>query len=166
MGHRLSSDRPISLSMPSLNVNSLLNLLVNRSHQGLPCKCALKSAFLSVAAGRRRASLRAVSALWECGSPVFDPSREDDARILNHVSIHVATRALRRIGSARVRSARPRTGDTACFKPSPLAPVAESFRGASLGYGSIFTLPRCIELKTCKTSSHRGRRRSGRCGHA
>jgi hypothetical protein len=53
MSHRLSSDRrAVSLSTLSLNVNSLLNLLVNQSYRGFALQMgALKSALLS--GGRR-----------------------------------------------------------------------------------------------------------------
>ena len=41
MSHRLSSDRrPVSLSMLSLNVNSLLNLLVKLSYRGFALQTA------------------------------------------------------------------------------------------------------------------------------
>ena len=105
MSHILSSDRrPVSLSMPSLNVNSLLNLLVNRSCQGFPFQMGASYRRLQ---GVDDASLLAVvRAFSEYGSRVFGLSRH--ALILNHVCIRVTSRALRRMRSARVRSARPR----------------------------------------------------------
>jgi len=121
MSHILSSDRrPVSLSMPSLNVNSLLNLLVNRSCQGFPFQMGASYRRLQ---GVDDASLLAVvRAFSEYGSRVFGLSRH--ALILNHVCIHVTSRALRRMRSARVRSApESQRSDTACFKPSPLAPM-------------------------------------------
>ena len=73
--------------MLSLNVNSLLNLLVNRSCQGF---------HFQMGASYRRlqdvddASLLAVvPAFSEYGSPVFGLSRH--ALILNHVCIHVTS---------------------------------------------------------------------------
>jgi hypothetical protein len=144
MSHRLSSDRrPVSLSMLSLNVNSLLNLLVNQSYQGFAFQMGLTSAFLSAAAERRRASLRAVSALSEYGSPVFGFSREDDA-LISIMSASMSPPEPSVARSARVRSAAPENprSDTGCFKPSPIAPTrparCQPFRGPSLGYGSIF----------------------------
>jgi hypothetical protein len=105
MSHILSSDRrPVSLSMPSLNVNSLLNLLVNRSYQGFALQMGASCRRLRGVADA--SLLAAVRTFSEYSSPVFGLSRH--ALILNHVCIHVTNRALRRMRSARVRSARPR----------------------------------------------------------
>ena len=84
MSHRLSSDhRPISLSMPSLNVNSCVKFVSQPKLSGFfAFQIATRSAFLFAAADERGvdAPLRATSILSEDGSPAFNTSREDDPR--------------------------------------------------------------------------------------
>jgi len=157
--------------MPSLNVNSLLNLLVNLSCQGFPLQMGASYRRLQ---GVDDASLLAVvHAFSEYGSPVFGLSRH--ALILNHVCIHFTSRALRRMRSARVRSARPRASGPTLHALSRARSHRRSRArrlrwrsplAAQAGDTARFSLTRVHRPEDVPASSHRGKRRSGRCDHA